>query len=116
MATSLGFNGVGNKNQGFSGGTGGGSVQPLQLKMGANGLQATTDGSGGFLNYLKSLATSSPATQGAQVPVPAFTAPAATGQEPSATQDEDLSGGQSGGGAGKALAGQAVSGALGGGL
>lgn len=117
MATSLGFNGVGNKNQGFSGGTGGGQIQPLQLRAGPNGVGVVNDGSGGILNYLQGLIKSSPATQGAQVPVPAPTAPAATGQEPSATQDEDLSGGQSsGGGAGKALAGQAVSGALGGGL
>lgn len=61
MANALGFGGMGNKNQGFSGSTGGGQVQPLQLKMGQDGkLGLSTDGSGGLvnsaLNYLKGAA------------------------------------------------------------
>lgn len=55
MAIALGF-GQGNKNTPMAGSTGGGAVQPLQMKMNPNGqLGLTTDGSGGFLNYLKGL-------------------------------------------------------------
>lgn len=82
MAISLGF-GQGNKNTPMSGSTGGGSVQPkLQLKMNPDGsLGTTTDGSGGFLNYLKGLATpaATPAATGALGGAAGAAAPAATG-------------------------------------
>jgi hypothetical protein len=73
MAIALGF-GQGNKNTPMAGSTGGGTV--MQPKVNANGqLGLTTDGTGGLLNYLKSL-TQQPAAgagvaQAAQAAAPA---------------------------------------------
>jgi hypothetical protein len=119
MAVSLGFNGTGNKNQGFSGGTGGGAIQP-KLQLNGQG-QLVTDGSGGALNYLQGLIKQSPATQAAGGQTGfgnegqsvwgtpeqnAATARAAT----TAPQQQQQQGGQSA--AGSAMTGAALAGGL----
>ena len=93
MAVAMGFGGVGNKNQGFSGSTGGGAIQP-KLQLNSQG-QLTTDGSGGFLNYLQGLlkpAAAAPAAAAA-APAAAAAAPAAAAAAPAAAGAAKLVGG-----------------------